>query len=68
MKTKKISELPDFEGKDYVLEAQRRGVQAAFPHITDPQGLIIIGLAQMVAQLQFEIEVLRLQIEQEQPR
>lgn len=64
MKTKKISELPDFEGKEYLLEAQRRGVAAAFPYITNSTDITLIGLAQMVAQLQFELEVLRDQMEQ----
>lgn len=68
MKTKKISELPDFEGKEYALEAQRRGVQAVFPHITNSTDIMLIGLAQMVAQLQFELEVLRDRIDEEQPR
>jgi hypothetical protein len=58
MAAKKLSELPDFYAKELAMEAQRRGVEVLGTHITAATDLMLIGLCQLVADLQSRVEYL----------
>ena len=57
--SKKLSELPDFEGKALAFEVQQLGV-ALNTGITAASDLMVLGLVQVVAKLQAEVAHLTL--------
>lgn len=58
-KSKKISELPDFRGKEILIDAQEQGIEIFSS--TDFNGIVIIGLSNIIYDLQQEINSLKKQ-------
>jgi hypothetical protein len=59
MNIRKVSELPDFEGKELALEIQRIGWEIVEGNFTDAGHVMLLGLVQVVAKLQAEIAELK---------
>ena len=60
MSNKKVSELPDFPGKDLAFEVQKRGIQAVDGlRFVQAESVMLIGLIQVVAELREEIKRLQ---------
>ena len=52
---KRVSELPDFPYKDLVREAERRGMEAVQGNLTDGAAVVLLGLCQIVGELQDKV-------------
>ena len=59
MTTRTLAALPHFEGKDLALEVQQRGCKALGASITVASDVMLIGLIQVVKELQDEVRHLK---------
>ena len=59
MTTKTLAALPHFEGKDLAFEVQQRGCKAVGASITVASDVMLIGLIQVVKELQDEVRHLK---------
>lgn len=59
MTTRTLAKVPHFEGKELAMEVQQRGCKALGASITVASDVMLIGLIQVVKELQDEVRQLK---------